>query len=254
MDLEMLLTWNEKIARKMKNLKKMTFRLFECFGGVDRFKAITHQEWHDRIYSHNSIMCAMIFILEMKSWQDFQQNVLVSLWPSSEKLGSLLSDNIREEEHEREKEREEGKNIDDLSSSMRVLAFEERASLEHKQEQQQEIHDWNSSAGIFLRGRMRETCHDLIKYISWCEIKANAVDNNDEDAPFVFALKDCMDFPEDHYKLNHCFCDLEKLLVKIYPTGSLKSQYCIDLYSYMMSGSEEGEEIFSLYWGCKLND
>jgi hypothetical protein len=63
-----------------------------------------------------------------------------------------------------------------------------------------------------------------------------------------------MDFPEDHYKLNHCFCDLEKVLVKIYPTGSLKSQYCIDLYSYMMSGSEEGEEIFSLYWGCKLND
>jgi len=225
MDLEMLLTWNEKIARKMKNLKKMTFRLFECFGGVDRFKAITHQEWHDRIYSHNSIMCAMIFILEMKSWQDFQQNVLVSLWPSSEKLGSLLPENTHE--------------IEFFTTDTHEI---------------EEIHDWNSSAGIFLRGRMRETCHNLIKYISWCEIKANAVDNNDEDAPFVFALKDCMDFPEDTYKLNHCICDLETLLVEIYPTGSLKSQYCIDLYSYMMSGSEEGEEIFSLYWGCKLND
>jgi len=206
MNLEMLQMWNEQIAQKMKILKKMAWKLHECFsGGDDLLKVITHQEWHDRIYSDFPKLRAAMFIFEIQSWQDFQQNFLLSLWPSEE------------------------------------LSISSSSSWNNKHKK---IDDWNSSAGKFLREGFKEACLNLIRYISWCEIKADASDSND--ASFVFDLKDSINNPERYYKLNCCLNNLEKHLLEIYPTIDLECECQREFYYYVMRGGRE--EILSIYW------
>jgi len=188
MNLQMLEMWDDQISVKMRVLKKMSFRLFECFGGDNRFNIIIHQEWHNRIYSKSSMILAGKLALEINSWQDYKRNFLASLPPPEESRswGDILP--CDEQEF----------NLDiqtDLKNT--------------------EINDWNSRNGLYLREGIRETLHDLIKYLSWCEIKANIYEKHD--FTYICALKDSINY----YKIDHCFRNLEELLKEVYPSLEL---------------------------------